>query len=111
MTAVNLFKSNILGRNLNGNKSGSPWLLLRLRQLLLLMIFLLEIISIFFRKHFLLLSDIAGSLCIFSLSESSRLLKPIMSLCQPCLLTDAKVGDAEVLLLVTGQYSSYSRVS
>ena len=106
MAAVNLFKSRFLGRSLNGNKSVSPWLFLWLRHLLLLMIYFLEIISIFHGEHFLLLSDVASSLCIFSLSEYSRLLKFIMSLGNSGLLTDAKVSDAKVLLLVTRHHSS-----
>jgi len=71
MTAVKLFKSDFFGSGLNGDKSGSPWLLFRLRQFMLLLIFFLEIVSILPLKEFLLFSDVASSLSIFSLSEGS----------------------------------------
>lgn len=88
---------------LDWDQSGSPGLLFRLREiLLLLVIVVLEEGCVFLFKDLLLLPDIASAFHVFCLSEGGRLGKFVVGLSRSRRLSKAKVGYTEILMLIAG---------
>ena len=87
---------------LHWDQSGSPGLLFRLWEILLLLVIVLEEGCVFLLKDLLLLLDIASSFHVFSLPEGGRLSKFVMSLSRTRCLSKAKVGYTKILMLIAG---------
>ena len=88
---------------LHRDQSGSPGLLFRLREiLLLLVIVVLEESCVFLLKNLLLLPDIASAFHVFCLPEGGRLGKFVVGLSRARRLSKAKVGYTKILMLIAG---------
>jgi len=93
---------------LHWDQSGSPGLLFRLREILLLLVIVLEEGCVFLLKDLLLLLDIASSFHVFSLPEGGRLSKCVVSLSRTRRLSKAKVGYTKILMLIAGHNCFYA---